>query len=205
MIRCGGRSELLVLRLNEMTTTATSSITPAELERMPNASDFELVNGQLVERHKGAESSAVAAAIAAVLIAWNKRIRAGHVFTTDCGFQCFADAPDKVRRPDVTFVRSDRLPGGRPPAGYVQIAPDLAVEVLSPGDLAYEIDEKVSEYLAAGFRLIWVVNPRTQTVRMHRQPGGPLGPISSLGVNDEIKGEEVLQGFECPVSEFFDI
>jgi Uma2 family endonuclease len=181
--------------------TATSSITPDDLQSMPNAVDFELVNGNLVERHMGSESSAIALVIGSLLLAWAQR-QLAHVFTTDCGYQCFKDAPDKVRKPDVSVVVKGRLAGEKPPEGYVRIPPDLAVEVLSPGDLAYEIDEKVAEYLRAGGRLIWVVNPRTKTVRIHRPARAAAGPISSLDATGRISGEDVLQGFECAVSAF---
>ena len=188
-----------------MTTVTTPRITPEELQTMPNASDFELVNGQLVERHMGAESSAIAAAIVVLLGIWNNRHGAAHIFGSECGYQCFPDAPEKLRRPDVSVILNGRLPNERLPEGYVRIAPDLAIEVLSPGDLAYEIDEKVAEYLSAGVRLIWVVNPRTKIVRIHRPGSVAAGPISSLDEHAKITGEDVLPGFECAVSAFFKV
>ena len=115
------------------------------------------------------------------------------------------DDPDKVRKPDVSFIRAGRLPNDRAPAGWVHIPPDLAVEVLSPGDTAYEVDEKLREYQSVGVLLIWVVNPKTKTVRIHRPQGDPLGPISILSESDTITGERVLEGFTCPVAEFFRI
>src|SRR5205823_4267155 len=178
--------------------------TPEDLLSMSDAVDYELVDGHLVERHMGAESSAIAVAIATILRTFVKARRLGHVFTTDCGYQCFPDAPDKVRKPDISFVSSGRLPNDRPPQGYVRIAPDLAVEVLSPGDLAYEIEEKVAEYLAAGVRLIWVVYPNTKTVRIHR-PADAAAGLSSARESETLSGEDVLSGFQCPVAEFFAI
>jgi len=85
------------------------------------------------------------------------------------------------------------------------LASDLAVEVLSPGDSAYEVDQKLAEYLSAGVTLIWVVNPDTRTVRIHRPRNAQPGPISMLHESDTIDGEEVLPGFSCKVSEFFEI
>jgi Uma2 family endonuclease len=188
-----------------MTTTAAKTVfTPEELESLPNAIDYELVDGNLVERHMGAESSAVGAAILVLLFSHVKSRRAGHVFNSECGYLCFPDAPGKVRKPDVSFIRIGRLPGDRVPKGYISIAPDLTVEVLSPGDLAGEIDEKISEYLNAGIRLIWIVNPKTKSVRIQRPATAKPGP-TSLSESDTITGEDVLPGFECRVSEFFDI
>ena len=172
---------------------------------MADSVNFELVDGHLVERHMGLESSGIAAAIALLLGIWNKHAKAGHLFTTDAGYECFPDAPGKVRKPDVSFVRNGRFLGEKVPEGYGTIAPDLAVEVLSPNDLAYEIDRKIEEFLSAVVRLIWVVNPETRTVRIHRPAGAPLGLIASLNEQDTIRGEDVLPGFECKVAEFFDV
>jgi Uma2 family endonuclease len=163
------------------------------------------VGWKLVERHSGAESSAIAAKIVKLLVAFVERRRPGHVFTTDCGYQCFLDQPGKVRKPDVSFIRAGRLAEERIPEGYILIAPDLAVEVISPGDLAYEVDEKVQKYLGAGVKLVWVINPKTRTVRIHRPGAAALGPIGALSESSRISGEDVLPEFECAVAEFFQI
>src|SRR3954447_23320211 len=131
-----------------MTTAAVKTpLTPEDLLKMSDGADYELVDGNLVERHMGSESSAIALAIGAVLRVFVKPRLLGHVFTTDCGYQCFPNEPGKIRRPDVSFVRTGRLPSERPPTGYMLLASDLAVEVLSPGDSAYEVDQKLAEYL----------------------------------------------------------
>jgi Uma2 family endonuclease len=189
-----------------MTTAPAKAVfTPEELLSLPDAVNFELVDGSLLERHMGSESSAIAMAIGVILGNFVRSRRLGHIFTADCGYQCFPDATSKVRKPDVSFIRTGRLEGERIPQGHLRIAPDLAVEVLSPGDLAYEIDEKVQEYLAAGVRLIWVVSPNTRTLRIHRPRDARLGPISALVESDSISGEDILPGFQCAVSEFFQI
>ena len=188
-----------------MTTAAKTSITPDELLNLPDAVDYELVAGELVERHMGSESSAIAAVIGYLLLGFVRPKRLGKVFTTDCGYLIFPNEPTRVRKPDVSFIRAGRLPNDRAPEGYVRIPPDLVVEVLSPGDTAYEVDQKVNEYLSVGVKLIWVVNPRTRNVRIHRLPNDPLGPISILNESDMITEESVLSGFNCPVAEFFQI
>lgn len=188
-----------------MTIAEGKTITPDELLAMSDAVDYELVDGRLVERPMGSESSAIAALVAALLIGYNKTHRMGHIFTADCGYQCFPDAPGKVRKPDVSFVRTGRLANERPPKGYIRVAPDLAVEVLSPGDKGEEIEEKVAEYLAAGVRLIWIVSPTARNVRIHRPANAALGPIGVVGEKDTISGEDILPGFTAPVAGFFDI
>lgn len=123
----------------------------------------------------------------------------GRVFPSEVGYQCFPDDPEKVRKPDVSFVCKGRLPGGRIPRGHVRIAPDLAVEVISPGDLYYEVSSKVHQYLAAGITLAWVVDPETRTIEVRRADGS----ATVLTEADELSGESVLPGFRCPVKELF--
>jgi Uma2 family endonuclease len=93
------------------------------------------------------------------------------------------------------------LPDDAPSRGYDDIPPDLVVEVLSPRDIATELDQKVEEFLRAGVRLVWVVNPDTRTVRIHRLDGS----ISGLHETDELSGEDVLPGFACPVAALFEM
>jgi Uma2 family endonuclease len=187
-----------------MTIANTGSLfTPDDLLRMENAVNFELVDGRLVERHMGMESSAIALKIAFLIGLFLRDRRLGHLFGADASYQCFPNAPTKVRKPDVSFIRTERLPGGRVPAGHCPVAPDLAVEVISPGDLAYEVEEKVTEYLGAGVPLVWVVHPPTRTVRIHRPKSSPRGSVAELSGNDVIGGEDVLSGFSCNIADFF--
>lgn len=188
-----------------MTTVAKTLITPDELALMPEGELCELVDGALVEKSMGSEPSAIAMAIGAALHRHIRKHGLGHVFTTDCGYQCFKDDPRKVRKPDISFVRKGRLPNDRPPDGFIKLAPDLAVEVLSPNDLAYEVDEKVAEYLAAGVKLVSVVNPKTKTVRIHRPADSALGRISELAISQTLSGEDVLNDFTCAIAEIFEI
>lgn len=99
----------------------------------------------------------------------------------------------------MSFIRFGRLPAEQPPEGHIRIAPDLAVEVVSPHDLAYDVDSKVEDYLQADVRLVWVVNPVTRTVRVHR----PDGPGTTLRLDDELTGGDVLPGFRCPLRDIF--
>jgi Uma2 family endonuclease len=123
----------------------------------------------------------------------------GWAFPEGTGYQCFPDAPLKVRKADVSFIGAERLPATIGSEGYISIAPDLAVEVVSPNDLAWEIDEKVTEWLQAGTRLVWVVHPRARAVRVLRAGG----PASWLQAEDELSGEAVVPGFRCGVAALF--
>ncbi|HEY8504313.1 MAG TPA: Uma2 family endonuclease, partial [Gemmataceae bacterium] len=132
---------------------------------------FEVVDGVLRERKMGAETSYVAAILLGRILDFVLERRLGWCFTTDGGYQCFPDRPKLVRFPDVSFVRHGRLPEERPPKGHMRLAPDLAVEVVSPNDLYYEIEQKIEDYLSVGVPLVWVVNPEVRTVHVYRPDG----------------------------------
>ena len=108
--------------------------TPEDLLAMPDGKRYELVDGRLVERKMGAESSWVGTRLASRLDRFCEDNNLGIVWAADNGYQCFAHAPGLVRRPDVSFVKKGRLPGDVAPKGWVKIPPDLAVEVVSPND-----------------------------------------------------------------------
>jgi Uma2 family endonuclease len=183
--------------------TPAAPVTPEELLELPDAVNYELVDGKLVERHTGLESSEIAARIIILIGTFIRARKLGRLFGADAGYQCFPDAPGKVRKPDVSFVRAGRLKDDRAPKGHCFVPPDLVIEVVSPGDLAHEIEEKVVEYLGAGVPLVWVVYPPTRTVEIRRPRASAQGPVSQLADADTISGEEVLPGFSCAVSEFF--
>jgi Uma2 family endonuclease len=113
--------------------------TPEDLLNMPDSKSYELVNGQLVERKTGTESSWVGGQLFAQLDRFCKEHNIGWVFPADSGYQCFPHDPRGVRRPDLSVIRFGRLPGGVLPKGWSKITPDLAVEVLSPNDSIYEL------------------------------------------------------------------
>ena len=176
-----------------------TTYTPADLLEMPDGERYELVGGQLVERNKGTESSWIAGRIHSRLDAFVEEHQLGWALPEGTSYQCFPDEPDRVRKPDVSFIARGRLPDETLPRGHCRTAPDLAVEVVLPNDLYLEVDQKVHEYLAAGVRLMWVVNPDNRTLRIHRPTGSP----PDLTENDQVTGEDVLPGFSCPVVDFF--
>ncbi len=98
-----------------------------------------------------------------------------------------------MRRPDASFVSYGRLPRENPPLGNVEVAPDLAVEVVSPHDLYSELHTKVREYLAAGVRLVWVIDPQDRSAVTY----GPDGAGTFLTEEGLLVGGDVLPGFAC--------
>jgi len=168
--------------------------TPEDLLAMEDDKIYELDDGQLVERDMSMISSWVGAQLFLLLASFVRENKLGWTWPSDLGYVCFPGAPRKVRRADVSFIRSGRLPGGlSSDAGYCDIAPDLAVEVISPNESAYKVVKKVVEYLDAGVLLIWVVYPEARTVLVIRHDrSGTL-----LREDDELSGEDVIPGFRC--------
>ena len=160
---------------------------------------YELVRGALQEMPPaGGYHGNVAFTIASIIGEHIRGKDLGVGFTAETGFVT-GRAPDSVRAPDVAFVTKERLAGGRAPDGFVQIAPDLAVDVVSPSDGAAAIHEKVREYFDAGTRLVWVVYPGTRSVTVHRSPSDS----TTLNEGDTLDGEPVFEEFQVPVSGLF--
>ena len=103
------------------------------------------------------------------------------------------------RQPDVSFISLERLP--ELPDEELTIAPDLAVEVVSKNDTVYEVESKVKQYQQAGVKLIWIIHPASQTVDVYHLASG-LKPQSFIG-DEELDGEEVVQGFKLAVKKLF--
>jgi Uma2 family endonuclease len=180
------------------TAVATEArYTPEDLLAMPDSESYELVHGKLLERKMGVESSGVGGELLIHVGQHCKRHGLGRVLPADTGYQCFPHDPDLVRKADVSFIRKDRLPGGRLPKGWAKFPPDLAVEIVSPNDLAEEVEEKLVDYRRAGVPLVWVIYPGARTARIHRSDGS----ASYLSEDDELSGEDVIPGFRCPLRE----
>ena len=171
-------------------------MTPEELLRLnlPNKRT-ELVRGVLVVREPaGYQHGDVAMRLAAAIFTHVQARGLGRVFAAETGFT-LARKPDTVRAPDVAFISTARLPDP-PPRGFAELAPDLAVEVLSPDDRPGEVLAKVADWLNAGARLVWVVDPVRVLARVYRADGSE----SILDDADALRGEDVLPGFEYPLS-----
>ncbi len=173
--------------------------TPDQLRRAESEGGVEYIDGRLVEKPVSLESSDVESNILVLLANEARKTGEARVYPSSMGYQCFPANPTRFRKPDVSLVRSTRLKGMDPQTGLMPFPPDLAVEVLSPNDLAYDVAEKVEEYLRNGFALIWVVHPNTRAVTIHRGDGS----TAVLHEHDEITGEAALPTFRCKVAEFF--
>jgi Uma2 family endonuclease len=182
-----------------MATVLETQLTPDDLLRMPDDGRvYELVDGRLVEKNIGTESSWIGGQIHVRLNREQER-GAGWALPAETGYTCFPDDLRKVRKPDASFIRYGRLTGERLPRGFCSIAPDIAAEVVSPNDLFSEVEDKVAEYLEAGVKLVWVANPDRRTIHVYRADG----TISLLHEDDELTGEDVLPDFRCRVGDLF--
>lgn len=179
--------------------TTKTSFTPEDLLTLPDGDQYELVDGRLVERNRGFRSGRIAGELFWLLKNHCKVNALGWVLPSDVGYQCFPDDPDRVRKPDVSFLRKERLPVEQEPEGHCRLAPDLVIEVVSPNDLFEEVTGKVEMFLSAGVLLVWVVDPDQRRVSVYRHDG--TGTI--LRPEDELSGEDVLPGFRCRVGDLF--
>ena len=127
-----------------------------------------------------------------------ERQKLGYVCGVETGFK-IAQNPDTVRAPDAAFVCQASIDERGIVKGYWEGAPNLAVEVISPGDTYAEVAEKVDEWLNAGCAMVWVVNPRRETVEVYRSPED----ITVLRGDDILEGGDVIEGFQCKVGDLF--
>jgi Uma2 family endonuclease len=156
----------------------------------------ELVRGVLVVRGPPFTSHGGRAARLTVRLgAFVEREGLGAVFAQDTGFHIERD-PDTVRAPDLAFVARHRLAQIRED-GYAAVAPDLVVEILSPSDRPGAVLDKIGQWLSAGVRLAWVIDPARQLARVYRADG----TVSIVGRDEALDGEDVLPGFRCPLSD----
>ena len=174
--------------------------TAEELLILPDdGHSYELVKGELrMMTPAGFEHARIAGRIAVLVGQFANEQVLGVVLTAEPGFTLTRD-PDTVRAPDVAFVRTERIPPKGEQKKFAELAPDLVVEVISPSDRMADLRAKIEEYLDAGVKLIWVVDPGTDSVTEYRPDAAPV----NLGSSAELAGRDVLPGFRCKVSEFF--
>ena len=177
----------------------TRLMTIEEFERIPDDGwQYELVRGHVIrEPPSGFEHSEIGVHVASILRSFVREHRLGAVVGADGGFILSVEPPT-VRAPDAAFVRADRLDFDR--TRFAPFAPDLAVEVVSPSNTLSEIQEKVLDYLDAGTRLAWVVDPGTRTVTAWRS----REEIRLVGEDGVLDGGDVLPGLRIPVSTLFE-
>ena len=181
-------------------SVVTSPITAEALLGMSDQSPCELVAGEIREMvPAGARHGKLTSRLDSRLSRFVERHDLGTVFGAETGVVIRRN-PDTVRAPDAMFVSSDRLPPDQIPDGFLTLAPDLAVEVVSPRDAWTDVHAKVDEYLTAGVDLVWIVDGRNRKIHVYEQPDR----VRVLNDVDTLDGGDVLPGFSCPVTEILD-
>jgi Uma2 family endonuclease len=170
--------------------------TPDDLLQMQEQGLFELAEGRLIEKNMSFLANETAGNITFILKSHFKSTNSKAAVLPEQSFQCFAKKPRQVRRPGVAVIVADRVPAVRP-LGHVKIAPDIAIEVLSPNDNVYELDFKLDDYRLAAIPLVWVVNPINRVIRVHR----PGKPIDELRDGDLLTGDTILPGFAVSITD----
>jgi Uma2 family endonuclease len=175
-------------------------MTLAEFERMPKEDAYrvELARGFVIREPRPAPLHArVQIRLGYYLEAWSREARLGGALS-DGGF-VLQDVPPTVRGPDLAWVSQERMPVTGYTGSFWHIAPDLAVEILSPHDRPAAVHEKVIEYLAAGVRLVWIVDPAARTVTIHAADGSSR----RVAPDGALDGDEVLPGFRLSLRDLF--
>lgn len=180
----------------------TTRVTADELLAMPDEARYELVDGELKERNLSTLSSYVAGRVYLSIANHCENKKIAWVFPEGTGFQCFDNDPQRVRKADTAIIRRTRLERELIRAkGYVRIAPDLVVEVVSPNDLSYEVEEKVQEWLGAGVQQVWVIHPDLKRLSVWQS----RKPAILLYEGDIVADELLLPGFNLKVADLFAI
>lgn len=173
-------------------------VTADELERM-GREDLELVRGMLVPvmTPAGEQHGALAAFLTVELGTFVRANDLGRMYV-EVGYRLFTN-PDTVRGPDVSFVSRERAATQPRRRGFIHGIPDLAVEIASMDKTMADLAVKAAEYLEAGTALVWVVDPESRQVLVHRRGF----PTLTLSAGDTLDGGEVLPGFTLPLARVF--
>jgi Uma2 family endonuclease len=176
------------------TTSAQPRATEADLLRTPrDGQKYELVDGEIRVSPAGSRHGTICVALISRLAPFVEKLALGYVFDSSTGFRL---PNGNVRSPDTSFIARGRFEGGQVPEDFGP-PPDLAVEVLSPDDRPRYLFDKVGDYLDAGVRLVWVLDPKNQRASVYRS----LTDVRKLTLDDELDGEDVVPGFRCRLRE----
>ena len=178
--------------------TTTDLITADELLQMKDDGfRYELVRGELIKMSPaGHQHGRIVLNLTTPLDQFVRANQLGAVYAAETGFKL---AEDMVRAPDAAFIRRERVEAVGLTTGFWPGAPDLAAEVVSPGDTYAEVEDKIADWLDAGTRLVVVVNPSTQTVALHYS----RSDIRILTTDDVLDGGEVVPNWTLPVRDIF--
>ncbi len=183
-----------------MATATKTLVTLEEYAAMPGDRLTELVRGEVVEvPSPGDRYGAYCATVVGLLWEWSPRNSKGVILSNDTGLVVDRD-PDTVRGPDVMFISKGRLPPSGFTGDWIRVPPDLVVEVRSPSERWAAVIDKVGQYLQAGVREVWVLDPPRRSVHAYRPE--PDAEPTVLAEACELT-TDVLPGFRCTAGDFF--
>jgi Uma2 family endonuclease len=186
--------------LDQVTLTKIKFISGEDLAEMGNLGRCELVEGRIVPMAPtGDEHGGVEVNIGAVLREFVRTHKMGKVRGGEVGIYIRRN-PDTVRGADVLFISNERY-AQKKSLSFLDVAPELIVEILSPHDSWSDVTQKLREYFAIGVLLVWVVDPPARTVYAYRS----MTEIREFSEHDHLPGDEVLPGFSVKVAELFEI
>ena len=189
---------MAVLMMSPLIVTQVALVTGEELFKMGDLGRTELIKGEIVYMsptgypHADYEGNFYAA-----LRSFVRQNKLGRVFVGEVGIYTGRN-PDTVRAADAAFVSRQRMAQVKS-RSYLDVAPELVVEVMSPDDRWHDLMDKLDEYFAIGVQLIWVADPRQQQVYVYRS----VTDVQRLSAADTLTGGEVLPGFSVPVADLF--
>jgi Uma2 family endonuclease len=189
------------MHLGGTTTMAVTAVTTIEdLSRIEDDGlRYELVEGKLIcMSPAGGRHGRIIFELVLLLGNYVRDRNLGQLYIGETGFILARD-PDTVLVPDVAFVQAANVPNEENEIGFLDLIPDLVIEVVSPSDRAKDTTAKVSTYLAVGVRLIWQVDPAKRAVIVYT----PEEPQTVLVETDQLDGGDVVTGFTMQVAEIF--
>lgn len=185
------------LRVN---STAEQLLTGDEFYALGDIRPCELVQGRVVPMSPPSyEHGEIEFTFGSIIRAFVREHRLGRVSGGEAGVYVSRD-PDTVRGVDIMFISHERY-ARRSSAAFLDVAPDLVVEVLSPGNTMSEMMQNLGEYFGIGVRLVWLVDPKTRSVYAYRS----LNDIRTFAEADDLPGDDVLPGFAVPVATLFEV
>lgn len=160
---------------------------------------YELVDGEPIDiGNSGMEHGGIGSFLGGLLALYVRQQKLGIVCDSSTAFTLKSG---NKRSPDVSFVQKERLKGlKRPPRGFFQGSPDLAIEILSPNNTVEEIHSKIVEYFENETRLVWVIHPDERYVLVYHAPE----PDGFLRADDSLEGESVVPGFSMAIADLFE-
>lgn len=196
------RSSHRIPESNEMRSPSTGLVTAEELLRLPSGRlRYELINGELrTMSPSGFSHGRIAALLTASLVQFVRSRELGTVCAAETGFRLTVN-PDTVLAPDLAFISKQRVNQIDELKGFWPGAPDLAVEVLSPGDSKSEVMEKISQWFSFGTKQVWIVDPKHRTVTVYRSTVDRM----TFSGSDDLESQDLFPGLRISLDSIFEV